>query len=164
MANTFTQLHIHIVFAVKYRQALIDFSWREDLQKYITGIVEGEGHKMLAIKARPDHLHFFIGYNLNKLIPKLVEQVKTHSDTWIKSKGLCRGKFQWQRGYAAVSHSHSQVQTVINYILNQDEHHSRRTFRQEFLALLERYGIPWDERYLFDFFDDDLPTPAPRTT
>ncbi|MCC6727445.1 MAG: IS200/IS605 family transposase [Saprospiraceae bacterium] len=153
MANTYTQCYVHLVFAVKHRDALIQKSWKDELEKYITGIVQNNKHKMLAIGAMPDHIHIFIGYNVNQLIPELVEQIKTSSNAWIKEKGLSKFKFDWQRGYGAFTHARSQLDTVINYVLSQEEHHQKRPFREEYLEMLRKNEIDFKDEYVFEFFE-----------
>lgn len=111
MANTYTQCYFHLVFAVKNRNALIKKEWKNELEMYITGIVQHHKHKMLAIGSMPDHMHLFIGYNVNHLIPDLVEEIKTSSNSWIKSNNLSRFKFEWQKGYGAFTHARSQLDT-----------------------------------------------------
>jgi REP element-mobilizing transposase RayT len=153
MANTYTQLFIHLVFSPKNGDALIKKAWKDDLEKYITGIVQKNGHKMLAIGAMPDHVHIFIGYNVNQLIPDLVEKIKTSSNFWIKENRLTKFKFEWQKGYGAFSHSKSQKQTVINYIRNQEKHHTKASFKDEYLTILRKNEIKFDDNYLFEFFE-----------
>ena len=154
MADTFVQAYFHLVFAVKNRQALIHKSWKNDLEKYITSIVQGSNHKLITIGSMPDHIHIFIGYNLNHTIPKLVESIKTSSNHWIKNTGLTKFKFNWQKGYGAFTHSHSQIDTVAKYVLNQESHHRKKTFREEYIEMLKKYQIEYKEEYVFDFFDD----------
>jgi REP element-mobilizing transposase RayT len=154
MANTYTQLQIHLVFAVKNRDALIHKDWKDDLEKYITGIIENHGHKLLAIGGVADHIHIFIGYNLNQLIPDLVEEIKTSSNAWIKNRKLSKHKFEWQKGYGAFSHSRSQLDTVVKYILNQETHHKKKTFQEEYLEMLKKNDVEFKNEYVFDFFDD----------
>ncbi len=154
MANTYTQLFIHLVFSPKNGDALIKKAWKDDLEKYITGIVQKNGHKMLAIGCMPDHVHIFIGYNVNQLIPDLVEKIKTSSNAWIKENRLTKFKFEWQKGYGAFSHSKSQKQTVINYIRNQENHHAKASFKDEYLNILRKNEIEFDEKYVFEFFED----------
>jgi REP element-mobilizing transposase RayT len=146
-------MHVHLVFATKHREASIKKEWRDDLEKYITGIVQNHKHKMLAIKAVSDHIHIFIGYNVNYLIPKLVEEIKTSSNKWIKENNLSKFKFDWQQGYGGFSHSHSQVETVSKYIMNQETHHKKRSFKEEYLKMLKDNGIEYKEEYLFEFFE-----------
>jgi putative transposase len=154
MANTYTQCHLHLVFAVKNREALIMPSWKNDLEKYITGIVQNQKHKLLAIGSRPDHIHIFIGYNVNQLVPDLVEEIKTSSNAWIKQNKLSKYKFEWQKGYGAFTHSHSQIDPVVKYILNQDQHHQKKSFKEEYMEMLIRNNVIFNEKYLFDFFSE----------
>ncbi|ANH80661.1 transposase [Niabella ginsenosidivorans] len=154
MANTYTQCYLHLVFSPKNREALIAKEWKTNLEKYITGIVQNHKHKLLAIGAMPDHIHIFIGYNVNQLIPDLVEAIKTSSNAWVKQNRFTRYKFEWQRGYGAFTHSHSQVATLVKYVLSQEEHHKRKNFREEYLGLLHEYQIAYKNEYLFDFFED----------
>lgn len=109
---------------------------------------------MLAINSMPDHIHIFIGYNVNQLIPELVKQIKTSSNAWIKEEKLSKFKFDWQRGYGAFSHSRSQLDTVVKYILNQEEHHRKKSFKEEYLEILHRNDIKYQDEYLFEFFDN----------
>jgi REP element-mobilizing transposase RayT len=154
MANTYTQFYVHLVFSPKHRDALIKRSWKDNLEKYITGIVQKNGHKMLAINCMPDHIHIFIGYNVNQLIPDLVEHIKTSSNAWIKDEKLSKFKFDWQRGYGAFSHSRSQLDTVVKYIQNQEQHHQKKSFREEYLEILRKNDIKYQDEYLFEFFDN----------
>ena len=154
MANTYTQMYVHLVFSPKNRQALIRKTWRDELEKYITGIVQNYKHKMLAVNAMPDHIHIFIGYNVNHLIPDLVENIKTSSNAWIKKNRLTEYRFDWQKGYGAFSHSRSQLDTVVKYVLNQEEHHNKKTFREEYLEILRKNEIEFKDEYVFEFFDD----------
>ena len=149
MANTYTQLHIHFVFAVKYRAALIQEQWEGRLHQYITGIVQNNGHKILAINSAYDHLHLFIGLNPKQAISDLMRLVKGDSAEFINKERFTPGKFQWQSGYGAFSNSHSQIDAVVKYILNQKEHHRKKTFRYEYLSMLNDHKIDFDERYLF---------------
>ncbi len=153
MANTYTQCYVHIVFAPKNRDALIKNEWKIEIEKYITGVIQNKKHKLLVINCMPDHTHIFIGYNLNELIPDLVRDVKVATNEWIKINKLSKFKFDWQSGYGAFTHSRSQVDTVVKYILNQEEHHKKRTFREEYLDILEKNDIAFKDEYLFEFFD-----------
>ena len=157
MANTYTQLYIHLVFAVKNRNALIKKVWKDDLEKYITGIVQNHKHKLLAIGTMPDHIHIFIGYNVNQLIPDLVENIKTSSNAWIKENRLSPFKFEWQKGYGAFSHSRAQLDTVVRYILTQEEHHKKKSFKDEYLETLREFEIAFKDEYVFEFFEDHIP-------
>ena len=154
MANTYTQCYLHLVFAVRRRDALIHKSWKPELEKYITGIVQSHEHKMLAIGGMPDHIHIFLGYDVKQTIPKLVEEIKTSSNRWISKNNFTPYKFDWQNGYGAFTHARSQLDTVVNYVLNQEEHHKQKTFRDEYLAMLIKNEVEFKEEYLFDFFDE----------
>ena len=154
MANTYTQCYFHLVFAVKNRDALIKKEWKNEMEKYITGIVQNHHHKMLAVGSMPDHIHFLIGYNVNHLVPDLVEEVKTSTNSWIKERKLSKFKFEWQKGYGAFTHSRSQIDVVVKYILSQEEHHKKQSFREEYLEMLENNEVLFDHEYLFDYFDD----------
>jgi len=154
MANTYTQCYFHLVFAVKNRDALIRKSWKDELEEYITGIVQNHKYKLLSINSMPDHIHIFIGYNVNHLIPELVEEIKTSSNAWIKEKRLSKFKFEWQKGYGAFSHSHSQIDFVVKYIGNQKTHHQKKSFKVEYLEILRKNEIEFNGEYVFDFFDE----------
>jgi putative transposase len=153
MPNTYTQLFIQFIFAVKHRQSLIHRSWKNQLYAYITGIVQNKGSKMLAINGMPDHIHFFIGYRPLISIPDLVKEVKICSNDWIKLN-VPGKKFSWQQGYGAFSYSKSEVSRVCKYIENQEMHHTKKTFRKEYMDFLEAFGINYDQRYLFEFIDE----------
>ena len=154
MANTYTKCYFQLVFAVKYREAQIKNEWKDEMGKYITGITQNHGHKLLAIGGMPDHIHILIGYNLNQLIPDLVEDIKTSTDSWIKGRKLSRFRFGWQRGYGAFTYSYSQTDDVIKYILSQEERHRKKSFKEEYLEILEKNDIEFKEEYLFEFFDN----------
>lgn len=156
MANTYTNCYFHLVFAVKNRQALIMKNWKDDLEKYLTSIIQSHKHKLLAIGSMPDHVHIFIGYNVNQLIPDLVEDLKTSSNTWVKQQGFTKFKFDWQKGYGAFTHSRSQINQVINYIMNQEKHHHKKSFKEEYKEILVKNGIEYKDEYLFDFFESDI--------
>ena len=149
MPNTYTQLYIHFVFAVKYRRAMIHDEWEDRLQKYITGIVQNNGHKLLAINNMPDHLHLFVGLNPRQSISDLMQFVKGDSAEFINSNGLTQRKFHWQEGYGAFSNSRSHIDGVVKYILNQKRHHVEKTFREEYLEILKKNDVNYDEKYIF---------------
>jgi putative transposase len=151
MHSTYSQIYIHIVFAVKFRQSLIGEEWEGRLFQYITGIVENNGQKMLAINGMPDHIHFFIWMKPTCILPDLVREVKKSSTAFIKENHLSKSKFQWQEGYGAFSYGHSQVDKVISYIMGQKGHHKKSTFRDEYVELLKRFNIDFEEKYLFDW-------------
>ena len=147
MANTYTQLHIQFVFAVKYRAALIEKGWKDELHKYITGIIQENGHKMLQVNSMPDHIHVFIGMRPTQSIASLVQNVKAESSKWIKAKNFCTTPFAWQEGYGAFSYSKSHVPDVIRYIQNQEAHHQKETFLEEYKKILKAFEIEYDEQY-----------------
>ena len=149
MSNTYTQLHIHCVFAVKYRAALIHPSWEERLHKYITGIVTNNRHKLIAINSVKDHLHMFMGLNPNQSLSEIMRLVKGDSAEFINKENITKNKFRWQEGYGAFSHSHSQIDQVVKYIQNQKEHHTTKTFLTEYKNLLIDFGINYNENYIF---------------
>ncbi len=138
MANTYTQLYIHCVFAVKYRHAIIDPGWEERLHMYITGIVQNNGHKLIAINSAKDHLHLFIGLNPKQSFSDMMRLVKGDSSEFVNKQGFTKRKFNWQEGYGAFSNSRSQIDSVVNYIRNQKEHRSRKTFIDEYCENVER--------------------------
>ena len=154
MADTYIQAYFHLVFAVRNRDALIQKSWKDELEKYITGIVHNNNHKLIAIGSMPDHIHIFIGYNLNQTIPNLVENIKTSSNHWIADKKLSRFKFHWQKGYGAFTHSHKQIDVVAKYVLSQEEHHRKKSFKEEYTQMLNEFEIAYKDEYVFTFFDD----------
>ena len=148
MANTFTQIYLHLVFAVQNRISLIHPEWKDELYKYITGIVKNNDHKLIAINGMPNHLHIAVGYKPHQLIPDLLQDIKGSSSKWINQKRMVRGKFSWQAGYGAFSFSHSQIDQVVRYINNQERHHKKKTFREEYMALLIKYDIPFNDKYV----------------
>jgi len=152
MADTYTQCYFQLVFAVKNRDALVRKEWKDNLEKYITGIVQNHHHKLLAIGAMPEHIHILIGYNLNHLIPDLVEEIKTSSNAWIKRERLSKFNFAWQKGYGAFTYSHNQIDGLVKYILTQEEHHRRISFKEEYLDILIRNEIEFKNEYVFEFF------------
>jgi len=148
MANTYTQIYLHIVFAVQNRISLIHPEWKNDLYKYITGIIQNNGHKLIAINGVSNHLHIAIGYKPNQLIPDLLQDIKASSSKWINEKRFIKGKFNWQAGYGAFSFSHSQIDAVVKYINNQEQHHKKKTFSEEYLEMLKKYNVRFDEKYI----------------
>ena len=149
MANTYTQLHVQFIFAVKYRAAVIDSLWKEALHKYITGIFQNNNHKMLQLNSMPDHLHALIGLHTGQSVSSIIQNVKSESSKWINSQSWTHGKFAWQDGYGAFSYSKSQLPQVIRYIQQQEEHHRKHTFIQEYKLFLDQFEIEYDERYIF---------------
>jgi len=151
MPGTYSQIYIHVVFAVKSHENLISSTWEERLYRYITGIVENKSQKMLAINGMPDHIHFLIGMKPECSLSDLVREVKKSSNEFINENKFVKGKFNWQIGYGAFSYSHSQLTTVINYIMNQKEHHQRKTFKEEYIDFLKNFNIKYDDKYLFEW-------------
>jgi putative transposase len=149
LANTYTQLYILCVFAVKYRAAMLDTHWDQRLRLYITAIVQNNKHKMIAINNVADHLHLFIGLHPEQSISKMMQLVKGDSSEWINKEKLTKIKFQWQAGYGAFSYARSQVDAVAKYIMNQQEHHKKVSFKDEYLKLLKSFDVEFDERYIF---------------
>lgn len=150
MSGTFGQFYAHIVFAPKYRANVIRESFREELQQYMTGIIQGKRHKVLAIYCMPDHVHILIGLKPYMALSALVQLLKKESTNFINDKQWVDGKFCWQEGYGYFSHSHSALDTVVRYIRNQKEHHAKRAFREEFQEMLRRYEVEYEEQYLFE--------------
>jgi REP element-mobilizing transposase RayT len=153
MPGTYSQIYIQVVFAVKGRESLIHQSWEEQLYKYITGIVQNKEQKMLAINGMPDHIHFLIGMKPSCCLSDLVREVKKSSNEFIRAKKFITSQFQWQEGYGAFSYSHSSLDQVIAYILNQKEHHRKKTFKEEYSEFLEKFNIEHDPKYLFEWID-----------
>lgn len=154
MANTYTQIYLHIVFAVEGRQNLIKTEHNDELQKYITGIVSAQKHKLIAINNMPDHLHLLVGLRPDAALSDLVRDIKANSSRFISEKRWVPGRFSWQEGFGAFSYSRSQLGTVIRYIENQQKHHARKSFRDEYMALLEKFGVEFDQRYIFKSVND----------
>jgi len=151
MANTYSQIYIQTVFAVDGRLSLIHNEFKEELYKYITGIVRNNKQKLIAINGMSDHVHILIGLKPAMALADLVRDIKAGSSDFINRKKWVRGKFSWQEGYGAFSYGHSQLDTVIRYIQNQEQHHRRRTFKDEYLTWLKKFEIPFEEKYIFEF-------------
>jgi REP element-mobilizing transposase RayT len=149
MANTYTQIYIQVVFAVQDRLCLIHGERKEELQQYMTGMVTRQGQKLLAIHCMPDHTHILIGLKPSLALSDLVGDIKTGSANYIDRKCWYPGKFAWQEGFGAFSYSHSQLSVGIRYIQNQERHHVRKSFRQEYVTLLRKFEVDHDERYVF---------------
>lgn len=152
MANTYTQLYIQIVFAVKGRMNAIHEANRERIEKYMSGIVQNNDHKLLAIYCMPDHCHILIGYDPVQALSDLVRDVKAGSSKWINEQKMNRFRFSWQQGFGAFSYSRSHLDRIIRYIRNQPEHHKRKTFKEEYLELLNKFDVDYDEKYLFKWY------------
>ncbi len=155
MANTYTQIYIQTVFAVQGRHYMIQSRTKDELYKYISGIVRNKGQKLLAIGGMPDHIHLFVGMKPDLSVSELMRDVKRASSLFINEEKWFRGHFSWQEGFGAFSYSHEDIDRVVKYVLNQEEHHHRKTFREEYLALLKASEVDYDEKYLFDWVRDD---------
>lgn len=153
MPNTYSQIYVQIVFAVEGRQNLISAANREELHRYIAGIISNRRQKLIAIFAMPDHIHILIGLKPSACLSDLVRDIKAGSSNFINEQGWIRGHFNWQEGFGAFSYSRSQIDSVAKYILNQEEKHKARTFRKEYLSMLKKFEVEFDERYLFQFVD-----------
>ena len=153
MAGTYSQLYIQVVFAVKGRENLIAKSWKNDLHKYISGIIQNKEQKSIIVNGVADHIHAFIGLKPSMRISDLVRDIKNNSAKFINEAGFVKGKFVWQEGYGVFSYSHSEISRVYNYILNQEEHHQKKSFRDEYLELLKNFEIEHNEKYLFDWIE-----------
>jgi putative transposase len=153
MANTYTQLYIQFVFAVKMRENLIKESFREDVEKVMCGITTNHKCKTYAIYCNPDHTHIFVGMSPTISPSKLMEQIKSGSSKWINDKKLVPGKFNWQDGFGAFTYSKSHIDRVVKYVLNQPEHHKKQSFKDEYLLLLEKFEVDYDPKYLFEWYD-----------
>jgi REP element-mobilizing transposase RayT len=153
MANTYTQLYVHVVFAVKGRTNLISKKWKEELYKYITGIISNKNQKLMIINSMPDHIHLLIGFKPDCSLSDLVRDIKANSSKFINEKNFLPGKFEWQTGFGAFTVGQSQIEKVINYILTQEEHHKKKTFREEYIEFLNAYQIDFKTEYIFDDID-----------
>ena len=153
MAGTFSRIYIQIVFAVKGRNNSIQNEWKDALHKYISGIIKKKGHKSIVVGGMPDHIHVFVGLKPVMAISDLIRDIKNNSTNFINEKKFVQGKFCWQEGYGAFSYSHSQIDSVYNYILNQEKHHRMKSFKEEYLDMLTKFAIEHDEKYLFDWIE-----------
>lgn len=153
MAGTFSHIYIQIVFAVKGRENLISKSWKDDLHKYISGIIKGKEQKPIIVNGMSDHLHVFVGLNPSMRISDLVRDIKNNSSNFINNQKLVAGRFSWQEGYGAFSYSRSDVRHVYDYILNQEEHHRKKTFKEEYEGLLKEFSIEFNKKYLFEWIE-----------
>lgn len=155
MNSTYSQIYIQVVMAVKGRHNLISQTWEEELYKYITGIITNNGQKLLSINGMSDHIHILIGMKPACCLSDLVREVKKASNAFVKEKRFTKYKFEWQEGYGAFSYSHSALDNVIAYIQNQKEHHKKITFKQEYIGFLKKFQIEYDEKYLFEWIEDE---------
>lgn len=153
MHGTYTQIYIHIVFAVQGRENLIASSWKDELFKYIAGIISHKGHKSIIVNGVSDHVHILVGFKPFMALSDLVRDIKNNSSKFINQKRFVKGKFSWQEGYGAFSYAHSQLEQVYNYILNQEQHHHKKTFKEEYHEFLKKFNIEYNENYLFDWVE-----------
>ena len=153
MAGTFTQIYMQAVFAVKGRSNLLQVPWRDELFKYMAGIIKNKGQKPIIVNGVADHAHLFLGLKPSMAISDLIRDVKNNTSNFINEQEWIRGRFAWQEGYGAFSYGHSQMKKVFNDILNQEEHHRKRTFREEYLEFLKKFQIPHEDRFLFEWLD-----------
>jgi len=149
MSNTYTQIHIHFVFAIKHRYGIINTTWKDELYKYITGVIQNNNHKLICINGMPDHVHILVGLRPTQSVSDLMQDIKGNSSKWINGKRLVAGKFEWQEGFGAFSYGKSQIKDVIRYIENQEHHHKKKSFLEEYRDFLTAFEIDFDERYLF---------------
>jgi REP element-mobilizing transposase RayT len=153
MPNTYTQLYVQFVFAVKGRQNLINETFRDELEKIMCGIANGLKCKAISIYCNPDHVHFLVGMSPDVSPSKLMEQVKSSSSKWLNEKKYIQGRFEWQRGFGAFTYSKSQLNRVVGYIMNQPQHHKKQSFREEYLLLLEKFEVPFNSKFLFEWYE-----------
>ena len=151
--STYSQIYIQVVFAVKNRNSLIQKEWEERLYKYITGIVQKKEQKMLAINGVSNHIHFLIGMRPSCCLSDLVREVKKSTNEFINDNKLSKFQFNWQEGFGAFSYSHSQLDDVIAYVMNQKEHHKKKTFKDEYIDFLKKFNVEYNEKYLFDWIE-----------
>lgn len=149
MANTYTQIHIQAVFAVQNRRCLIDKVWKDELYKYMTGIIQNYDHKVLQINGVSDHIHILFGMRPTQSLSDLMQIVKKESSRWINKKGFVKGRFSWQAGFGGFSYSKSQLSWVIHYIQNQENHHKKQSFLEEYVILLKDFEVEFGDQYLF---------------
>ena len=153
MAGTFSQIYIQVVFTVKGWENLIGKEWKDELHKYIAGIIKGKEQKPIIVNGMPDHIHAFVGLRPAMAISDLVRDINNNSSNFINEKRLVKGRFSWQEGYGAFSYSHSHIQNVYDYILNQEEHHRKKTFKEEYIDFLKKFEIEYNEKYLFEWME-----------
>lgn len=154
MAGTYSQIYIQTVFAVKGRENILQKPWREDVFKYMSGIISNKKQKSIIVNGVSNHVHLFIGLNPSMCLSDLIRDVKNNTTNFINKNKFVRGKFSWQEGYGSFSYSNSQVENVYNYILNQEKHHRKVTFKEEYIEFLKKFEIEFDEKFLFDWLDE----------
>lgn len=154
MAGTFSQIYIQVVFAVNGRTNLLQKPWRDEVFKYMSGIIKGKNQKPIIVNGVANHVHLFVGLKPSMSLSDLVRDVKNNSTNFINEQKFVRGKFSWQEGFGSFSYSHSQIDRVYQYILNQEEHHCKKTFKEEYLDFLKKFEVEYDEKYLFEWYDE----------
>ncbi|MBA4184009.1 MAG: IS200/IS605 family transposase [Acidobacteria bacterium] len=153
MANTYSQIYVQVVFAVQGRENLIKSEWRDELYKYITGIVKNHEQKLIIIGGISNHIHILLGIKPNIALSDLVREIKANSSRFVNERKFVKGKFYWQEGFGAFSYSHSQLDAVIRYIENQEEHHTQKSFKDEYRGFLKNFRVEHDEKYLFEWLE-----------
>ena len=153
MAGTYSQIYIQCVFAVKNRDALLELAFRDKIFTYMAGIINAKGHKAIIVNGTADHVHLFMGLRPNGNISDLIREVKNGSSKFINEQGFLRGIFNWQEGYGVFSYSHSKIDAVYKYVANQEEHHKKITFKEEYIHLLNQFEIEFNEKFLFDWIE-----------
>jgi putative transposase len=153
MPNTFSQIYLQFVFAVKGRQSLVPKEHKEELHKYVTSLAQARKAKMLAVNCMPDHTHMFVGLQPSVLISDFVKQIKVESNEFIAGKKWVKNGFSWQEGYGVFSYGQSQIDAVCKYVLNQEFHHEKKTFRQQYIQFLQKFNVPYEEQYLVDWIE-----------
>jgi len=154
MAGTFSQIYIQVVFAVNGRTNLLQKLWRDEVFKYMSGIIKGKNQKPIIVNGVTNHVHLFVGLKPSMSLSDLIRDVKNNSSNFINEQKFVCGKFSWQEGFGSFSYSHSQIDQVYQYILNQEEHHHKRTFKEEYLDFLKKFEIEYNEKYLFEWYDE----------
>jgi len=154
MAGSYSQIYLQYVFAVKGRQNLLQKPWREEVFKYISGIIKGKNQKPIIVNGLSDHVHVFVGLKPAMPIPDLIRDIKNNSSNFINENKWVKGKFSWQEGYGVFSYSHSQIDNVYRYIANQEAHHKEKTFKDEYIDFLKKFEIDYDEKYLFETYSE----------
>jgi len=154
MAGTFSQIYIQIVFAVNGRTNLLQKPWREEVFKYMAGIINGKNQKPIIVNGVANHVHLFVGLKPSMCVSDLVRDIKNSSSNSINDQKFVHSKFSWQEGFGSFSYSHSQIEQVYQYILNQEEHHRKKTFKEEYLDFLKKFEVDYDEKYLFEWNDE----------
>lgn len=154
MPGTFSQIYIQYIFAVKSRQNLLKKPWREEVFKYMVGIIKAKNQKPIIVNGVEDHVHVFVGIKPSMNISDLVRDIKNNSSKFINEQRFLPVKFSWQEGYGVFSYSHSHIDSVYKYIANQEEHHKKKTFKEEYLDFLEKFQVAYNEKYLFDWLEE----------